>query len=62
MRDGNTLRKQTTLVRVPLRAYNFFFFLNIYYTHGHSNYAVTHPLIYCMFQKVTFAPLAGLEI
>jgi len=32
---GNALRKQTTLVRVPLSAYNFFF-LNMFYTHNHS--------------------------
>jgi hypothetical protein len=44
--DGNTLWKQTTLVRVPLRAYNFFF-LNMFCTNKHSNYAVTHPLIIC---------------
>ena len=45
MCDGNTLRKQITLVRVPMRAYIYIFsFLNMYYTHKDSNYAVTGPL------------------
>jgi len=34
-RDGNTLRKQTTLVQFSVSAYNFFF-LNMFYTHKHS--------------------------
>jgi hypothetical protein len=46
--------------KVPVTAYNFFL-LNMFYTHKHSNYAVTHPLFNCMFQKF-FAPLAGLEM
>ena len=58
MRDGNTLRKQTTLVRVPVSAYNFLF-LNMFYTRQHSNYAVTHPLFNYMFQSY-LATLAGL--
>jgi len=47
-RDGKTLRKQTTLVRVPASAYNFFF-LNMFYNHKNSNYAVTCPLFNYMF-------------
>jgi hypothetical protein len=35
-RDGNTLRKQTILVRVPVSVFNLFFFLNMFYTHKHS--------------------------
>jgi hypothetical protein len=35
MHDGSTLQKQTTVVRVPVSAFNFFF-LNMFYTHKHS--------------------------
>ena len=35
MGDGNTLRKQTTLVRIPMSVY-IFFFLNMFFTHQHS--------------------------
>jgi hypothetical protein len=40
-------------------AYNFFF-LNMFYTHKHSNSAVKHPFNYV--SKVIFAPLAGFEM
>jgi len=39
-RDGNTPRKQTILVRVPVSACNFFF-LDMFYTHTQLSYAVT---------------------
>jgi hypothetical protein len=31
--------------------HNFFLFLNVFYTHKHSNYAVTHPLFNYVFQS-----------
>ena len=50
--NGNTLKKQTTLVRVPVSAYNFLF-LNVFVlTNTPLNYAVTHPLFNYVFQKL----------
>jgi hypothetical protein len=45
------------MVPVPVSAYNFFF-LNMFYTHKHSNYAVTHPL----FNYVSKVIFAGFEM
>jgi acyl carrier protein phosphodiesterase len=41
-----------------------FFFLNVFYTHKHTNSAVTQPLFNYMVyvSKVIFAPLARLEM
>jgi hypothetical protein len=57
-RDGNALRKQSTLVRYLVAAYNFFF-LNMFDTHKHSNDAVTHPVFNYMFQRLSFLHWQG---
>ena len=46
MRDGNTLWKKTTLVQVPVSAYNFFF-LNMFCTHKHSIKLCCNTSIIC---------------
>ena len=52
MRDGgSTLRKQTTMVRVTVSAYNFFFLNFFILTDTQLNYAVTHPLFNYTFQN-----------
>jgi hypothetical protein len=66
MRDGNTLQKQTILVRVPVSACNFFFF-NMFYTHKHSiklcsNTSIISLIISLYVSEVIFSPLAGLEM
>jgi len=38
--------------KVPVSAYNFFF-LNMFYTHKHSNNAITHILFNYMYQKLS---------
>jgi hypothetical protein len=44
MRNGHNLRKQTTLVRVPVRVYSFF---KMFYTHTQIMQQHIHYLIIC---------------
>jgi hypothetical protein len=60
MRDSNTLRKQTTLVRVPVSAY--FFVICFILTKTQLNCAITHPLFNYSIKTHLCAPLAGLEM
>jgi len=56
------LYDQTTLVRVPVLAYNFFF-LNLFYTHKHSVKLCSNTSIISIYvSKFIFAPLVGLEM
>jgi hypothetical protein len=48
--------------KFPGSAYIFSFSIGCILTNTQLNYAVTHPLFNCMFQKVIFSPLAGLEM
>ena len=51
--ECGSVSSERNIGSVPIESIYFFFFLDVFYTHQHSNYAVTRPLFNYMFQELS---------